>query len=559
VTTHPQDHPPGEACTSSSVKISRESVNQQTPALADDSIPPSTKPPSSHTSREFRRLIEAFHDGVLVTTRQGIVYGNQALITLLGYPSLHEFLTTSPKELIRRHVPRADRGRAVHLLSNVLRSLPLHAQTELPLIGLDKSESVVLLYVDSIEFEGVPAVLVTMRDITESRSIQEKLSRAERMASIGTLAAGVAHEINNPLAYVTTNIAYCMERLRYMEELLEGKSIRLGNPASLRAMLTPMAQALTEAHHGTGRVATIVRDLRALTRDDKELDSSVDLPSSLSTAIHMSDSEVRYRSRLTTDIDNAGAVWGNETRLVQIFLNLIVNAAQSFKSDNTEQNLIEISSWAEGDTSVTEITDNGRGIPDENIQRIFDPFFTTKPVGVGTGLGLSICHGLVESMSGSLTVRSEYGVGSTFRLELRTSSEKPQSIRRIPSVNPNIRARVLIVDDEPLILRSIARLLRDQHDVETAINGREALEKLHDEGPFDLIVCDLMMPEMTGMELHTAVAATDPETAARFVFLTGGAFTEQARAFLNRVDNPKLDKPIQPNLLRNVVSGVLRG
>jgi CheY-like chemotaxis protein len=115
------------------------------------------------------------------------------------------------------------------------------------------------------------------------------------------------------------------------------------------------------------------------------------------------------------------------------------------------------------------------------------------------------------------------------------------------------------VDDEPLILRSVARLLKDQHDVETANNGVEALKKLSDEGPFDLIVCDLMMPEMTGMELHRAVVERQPEIADRFVFLTGGAYTEAAKSFLASVENPKLDKPIQPNLLRSVVTSVLRG
>src|SRR5690606_13572825 len=177
--------------------------------------------------------------------------------------------------------------------------------------------------------------------------------------------------------------------------------------------------------------------------------------------------------------------------------------------------------WVEGEQSIAEVEDNGPGIPEENLERIFDPFFTTKPVGVGTGLGLSICHGLIESMDGSLTVHSEVDKGTTFRVTLRCSQEKaPGSVRKGPSLRPDIRARVLIVDDEPLILRSVARLLRDQHDVETAHNGVEGLAKIRDDGPFDLVVCDLMMPEMTGMDLHQAVQAYNPEIASRFVFLT---------------------------------------
>jgi len=520
----------------------------------------STQPPSSHTSREFRRLIEAFHDGVLVATAEGIAYANQALLDLLEYRQLGDLVGNSPRELLCRHVRERYRFGILRRLVGVLRGRRGHEILERQILGVAGNEVETQLYFDSIEFEGMPAVMITMRDVTESRAIQEKLNRAERMASIGTLAAGVAHEINNPLAYVTTNVAYCMERIRYMEELLEGRMISLDSPSSLRAMLTPMAQALTEAHQGTDRVATIVRDLRALTREDKNQETAVDLASALSSAIHMSESEVRFRSKLTADVDDAGAVRGNETRIVQVFLNLIVNAAQSFENEDTEHNLVQLRAIASGSKCVVEVEDNGRGIPEENLGRIFDPFFTTKPVGVGTGLGLSICHGLVESMDGAITVRSEPGRGTTFRVELhQAAQDAPASVKKVSSLRPDIRARVLIVDDEPLILRSVARLLRDQHDIETAANGKEGLQKIQTNGPFDLVVCDLMMPEMTGMDLHQAVEQNDPDTAARFIFLTGGAYTEEAKSFLAGVENPKLDKPVQPNLLRSVVSGALRG
>ena len=497
---------------------------------------------------------------MLVATSSGIAYANRALLDLLGYAQLKDLMVGAPKDLIQQHVPENQSGPTLRKLIGVIRSQQAHERFELKLCRTTGEDLSAQVYLDSIEFEGLAAVMVTLRDITESQGIQDKLRRAERMASIGTLAAGVAHEINNPLAYVTTNIAYCMERLRYMDELLEGRMIRLESPASLRAMFTPMAQALTEAHQGTSRVATIVRDLRALTREDKDTEATVDLPRALAAAVHMSESEVRYRAQLVTEFEEAGAVWGNETRIVQIFLNLIVNAAQCFTTENRETNVVTVRAWTEGEQSIAEVEDNGPGIPEENLERIFDPFFTTKPVGVGTGLGLSICHGLIESMDGSLTVRSQVDEGTTFRVTLKCSQEKaPGSVRRGPSLRPDIRARVLIVDDEPLILRSVARLLRDQHDVETAHNGVEGLAKIREDGPFDLVVCDLMMPEMTGMDLHQAVKAYDPDIASRFVFLTGGAYTEQAKKFLAGVDNPKLDKPIQPNLLRSVVTSVLRG
>ncbi len=535
-------------------------VNKATSSQAQQTRTVSSKPPSSHTSREFRRLIDAFHDGVLVATKEGIAFANHALLLLLEYESLAELVGHNPRQLIRKHIPRPHRRIAMKTIGKVLRARAGHEELDQPLLTSSFEELSVQYYFDRIEFESQPAIMITVRDITESRAIDEKLNRAERMASVGTLAAGVAHEINNPLAYVTTNIAYCMERIRYIEELLEGNAIRLGSPASLRAMLRPMEQALTEAHQGTSRVATIVRDLRALTREDKETDSTIDVQTVLQSAVHMSESETRYRCQVSTDVDRVGGVLGNETRLAQIFLNLIVNAAQAFVSDDKERNRIRISAHEVDDTCVIEIKDNGPGIAPENLKRIFDPFFTTKPVGVGTGLGLSICHGLIESMAGSISVQSEMGVGTTFKVQLRVSREAPPtSASRAPSISPDLRARVLVVDDEPLILRSVSRLLRDEHDVETASNGKEALLKLAEDGPFDLIVCDLMMPEMNGMDLHQEVARNNPDIAKRFVFLTGGAYTHSAKVFLSRIANPKLDKPVQPNLLRSVVSSVLRG
>jgi CheY-like chemotaxis protein len=402
--------------------------------------------------------------------------------------------------------------------------------------------------------------MMTARDVTKERAMTDQLNRAERMASIGTLAAGVAHEINNPLAYVTINIAYCVERLRYIEELLEGRSVKLGSPESLRTLLGPMGQALAEAHQGTSRVATIVRDLRALTRQDSEQEFDVALPLALETAIHMVEPEFRFVATLERDFALAGSVRGNETRIVQVFLNLILNASQAFTTNDPGTNRITLRARSEGPITICEVQDNGPGIAQANLEKIFLPFFTTKPVGVGTGLGLSICHGLVNAMGGTLTVESTPGKGSTFRVALRTAeSSAPRSVRRLPSAAPNGRARILLVDDEPLILRSVARLLRDQHDIEVAANGREAYDMLTSGEQFDLVVCDLMMPIMTGMELFEAIAKIDKPLCDKFVFLTGGAFTEGARRFLSTVENPTLDKPVQPNLLRSVVSGVLGG
>jgi two-component system, cell cycle sensor histidine kinase and response regulator CckA len=522
-------------------------------------LPPDTRlPPSSHNAREFRQMVESFHEGVIIVSSARIEFANRVVRGLL--PEVGH-AGGEPLRFLRavaHWMPREQRTTFVGTVARVVRGQQPSVDGEYSLTVPGRPKVYLHLDVRSATFEQAPALLIALRDETESHTIQEKLTRAEHMASIGTLAAGVAHEINNPLAYVTTNIAYCVERLRYIDALLKGEGIQLGSPASLLAILQPMSQALREAHEGTMRVATIVRDLRHLTRDDRDTDAPVDLQTVLETALHMCENEYRFRASLVRDFDGIGTVLGNHTRLVQVFVNLIVNAAQAFAAEDPSKNSIRLHGFVDGASTIVEVIDNGPGIPEEAIGQIFAPFFTTKAVGVGMGLGLSICHGIVYACGGTIVVESKPGMGATFRVTLRTSEEQvPSSLPKSSGVRPEGRARILVIDDEPLILRSVSRLLRDQHDVEVAVNGNDGLQKIVQDGPFDLIVCDLMMPEMTGMELYNEVRKRSPDTAARFVFLTGGAFTEGARAFLASVDNPKLDKPVQPTLLRDVVHGAL--
>jgi CheY-like chemotaxis protein len=240
-----------------------------------------------------------------------------------------------------------------------------------------------------------------------------------------------------------------------------------------------------------------------------------------------------------------------------VFLNLLINAAQAIPEGNADGNEVKIATYPEGrDHVVVEISDTGQGIPESVKQRLFTPFFTTKPVGVGTGLGLSICHRIVTSLGGTISVESQEGRGATFRVVLPVAAgvtaDEPTPAPE--PARPFRRGRVLVVDDEAMIRRSIARSLGTQHDVTTAASGREALELLVAGERFDMIFCDLMMPEMTGMELHAVLMMTAPEQASHMVFLTGGAFTESARRFLSDVPNVALDKPFDPQRLLAMVN-----
>jgi CheY-like chemotaxis protein len=221
-----------------------------------------------------------------------------------------------------------------------------------------------------------------------------------------------------------------------------------------------------------------------------------------------------------------------------------------------EHHEIRVVTRQSGADVVIEVRDTGVGIPEENLERVFEPFFTTKPVGVGTGLGLSICHGIVSGFGGRMSVESRVSQGSTFRVILPAAAgARPAEPATQASVEPapGRRGRILVVDDEPMIGVAIRRTLQREHEVVTTTSAREAQARLRDGEHFDLILCDVMMPEMSGVDLHQELSSQAPQLAERMVFLTGGAFTPNARAFLSQVKNPRVDKPFSAEELRALV------
>jgi CheY-like chemotaxis protein len=207
---------------------------------------------------------------------------------------------------------------------------------------------------------------------------------------------------------------------------------------------------------------------------------------------------------------------------------------------------------------IVEVSDTGIGIPPENLQRIFEPFFTSKPIGVGTGLGLSICRNIVVSMGGSIHVESQVGKGTTFRVELPAAKEvvaAPQ-LPVGPEAPPK-RGSVLVVDDEAMIVTAVKRVLSRNHDVTGTQHAEEALARIKKGERFDVILCDLMMPGMTGMDFYEEICKIAPQQAEVMVFLTGGAFTPRAEEFLAKVPNKKIDKPFDVLPLRRLVEQML--
>jgi CheY-like chemotaxis protein len=309
-------------------------------------------------------------------------------------------------------------------------------------------------------------------------------------------------------------------------------------------------------------VRDIVRDLQIFSRGNEEKRGAVDLQTILDSTARLAWNEIRHRARLTTDYGPAALVDGNESRLGQVFLNLVVNAAQAIQEGAAPENEIRIATRMvpEGEVMV-EITDTGSGMSPEVLRRLFVPFFTTKPVGVGTGLGLSICQRIVTSFGGRMTVDSTVGKGTSVRVFLpiaRThDADTPTIPETAPPPNAQRRGNILIIDDDALVLGSLADGVSLEHGVKSTTSAQTALEWIRAGEQFDVIFCDVMMPSMGGEEFYAQLRRVSPEQIERVVFLTGGAFTPQSRAFFDAISNLKVNKPASLNDVLDTIRTML--
>ncbi|HZH17182.1 MAG TPA: ATP-binding protein [Archangium sp.] len=482
-----------------------------------------------------------------ITTREGAAFVevNDACTRLFGY-AREEMLWRTAKDLNLWETPvEPDRLGAIFREHGVVRGVESRVRS--------KSGELrhVLVYSGIAEYAGTPHVVTMFPDLTERKQMEARLLLADRMASVGTLAAGVAHEINNPLAYVTANLGYAHEEL---VRLLERGAAAAPEGAPAASPLKPVCVALGEALHGADRVQTIVGDLKTFSRETQEPLRAVDVKKVLDRTLNLASGEIRHRAKLVKEYGDVPPVRGNDSRLGQVFLNLLVNAAQAIPSDgDADSHEIRVTTrlTAPGQVAV-EVSDTGAGIAPELLGRIFDPFFTTKPPGVGTGLGLSICHNLIHAMGGELHVQSDLGRGTTFQVLLPSATtpvEEPVPEPRPVATAGGPRGRVLVIDDEPMLCSAVERILRPHHDVVYTTLAAEVLPRLEAGEHFDLILCDLMMPRMNGMDFHAALQRLRPDLTGRVIFLTGGAFTAQAKTFLERVPNRRVEKPFNARAL----------
>lgn len=487
----------------------------------------------------FHALIELLPDLVIAQRQGQIVYVNPAAVSCLGHQNAQD-LVGQP---LRGLIPSEDTVAFEAQLGKIEQTGQPSPRREGRLVRRDGQVLQIEYLMLPLAFDGEPSVVMICRDITERNQMQARLLLADRMASVGMLAAGVAHEINNPLAYITANLDFAIDQLAgasWAGEVLE---------------------ALREAREGARRVQQIVRDLKTFSRGEEEQRGPVDLRRVIEASINMAWNEIRHRARLVKDYGEVPPVEGNEGRLGQVFLNLLINAAQAIPAGQADRNEIRISTRRSPDGRViVDVKDTGTGIPPDVRNRLFEPFFTTKPVGIGTGLGLTISQSIVSSMGGEITVESEVGRGSLFRVILPAATDRSVVSTPQPRTEPPLvrRGNILVVDDEPLVAAIIRRFLGQRHEVTVLTDGKDALEQIQSGKRFDVILCDLMMPNVSGMDFHEELSRMAPDQCERVIFVTGGAFSPQARSFLDRVPNLRIEKPFDVKVLQSLVEKFLK-
>jgi PAS domain S-box-containing protein len=385
--------------------------------------------------------------------------------------------------------------------------------------------------------------LTTFHDITAVKAAQAataRLHRQEHLITTGTLAARAGHEINNPLTYIVTNLEMSIDEVRALA----------GGAPSER--MRELLDGLIEAREGAERIRKIVRGLRSLAREEAA-PIPTDIQTVIDVALDLAAHELRSKATVTRRLAPTPSVLADNPRLTQVLVNLLVNAGQAFPTGDIEKNRITVTSAVEPDGRVSiTVSDNGPGIPAEVRHRVFDPFFTTRVTGEGAGLGLSISQSIIRALDGEIVLESTVGEGTSFRVLLPVAPRSLEADKAPRGLAAGARGRILVIDDEPVILSAIRRIIEREHDVVVSSDPREALKRLESGEVFDIVFCDLMMPHLGGDQLYARVREANPSMAERFIFITGGAPAPRVQAFLDEVQNERIEKPFGVQSLREI-------
>ncbi len=487
---------------------------------------------------EFKNLMDNFPDGVLIHRDGIILYTNPKMREYLKYERSFEMLGHSIYDLIvpPEHVELI-KERSQKLDSGTVTVNPLiefELLTKIPGERFSCEGTSVPMTID-----GDKCIAVTFRDLSDRKKLQMHKMATDRMLALGNLAAGVGHEINNPLCYVMMN----MELVK--ENLTNGK-------------MKECEKQLDVIQKGLVRIKTVVSDLKTVSRGSAdEVITKVDVNGVIDSILGIVKNEIQHRAVLKCSLASVETILIDETRLAQVLLNVIINAAHSIDAGAVDQNLIEVKTFMNSlGQVVIEISDTGSGMSLEVQKKIFEPFFTTKAVGKGTGLGLSICQNIVNRFHGIIEFKSEIGQGTVFQVIFPAADaavvpnrfEKDEMTAGIAN-----KGQVLIIDDDAELLEVLQEIVSIKHECVGFTNAQTAIEVLKENNAFDVIVCDLMMPKMSGIQFYAALKQFAPHYLSRVIFLTGGSFTEDTDRFLAMPEITFFEKPIDTKLFLKAI------
>ena len=471
----------------------------------------------SSAKREWEKTVDAISQAICIVDAHGTVRrANRVFAELIQVP-----VTAIPGRPWLGLVPPA-------WADPVARAIAEAAPTS---VEIRFGERILLLAMIPMAEPG-SAVLV-FEDQTERRRLQEQLIQSEKMSAIGQLIAGVAHDLNNPLASV----------VGFSDFLVEAGEV----PSSL-------AEPLQVIRQEAERAANIVKNLLSFARtQEAERKPQHIKPVLESTLVLLRNQLMAHKVEATLEVE-AGLpdVELNANQIKQVFVNLINNACQAIASD-APSGRIWIAAKRVPDGIAVSVTDSGPGMPEEVAARVFEPFFTTKGEGEGTGLGLSICQGILKEHGGRISLETKPGAGATFTVELPLGVAAPRAETAPAPTAAGRPLRILVVDDEPHILHYMRATLESWgHTVEVASDGSYALERAL-AGSFDVIICDLRMPHLSGRDMYIKLARQDPRAAERIIFATGDTVRGDTLQFLEGLGRPYLHKPFTLAELRNAL------
>ncbi len=422
-------------------------------------------------------------------------------------------------------------------------------------------------------------IIINARDVTirrESQVLRRSLMRADKLAAIGQVAASVAHEVNNPASFITTNLHVMQEEVAtigaafqrardIVGEVAPERLPELEGPDGARVLelLDELTSMLATNLEGMARISHIVRELRSFSRKDNDILEMVDLTETLKAACSMVRNQLSYHANLKEEFDvRLPRVFCERGKISQVIVNLLVNASHAVqKVERKTRHEIKVVAYLSDDSVRVDVIDTGCGVPDGARAQIFEPFFTTKTEEEGTGLGLWLCRDIIEQSGGRLWLERSGPEGSCFSFALPAQSmvEIPPSPFEEISSSAHIetpRANVLLIDDDELVLDAYERILGKHHEL-TSIQDGEAALRLLESDEFDVVICDIIMPGVDGVDIGEFIATRRPELLARTIFCTAGVFTDRTREFVSNHRDRVVHKPISGRQLKGLVAGVV--